>query len=471
MQNRKYIQVVQTLSTKEFKQFSTYLHSPYFNKNKGVIRLFAFLKKYHPTYHHAQCNRKKAFAYVYPEKQYSEQLLRNLLSECYKLLEGFLAQQKFEQDTHSKNTYLLNAFHDRALDKFYQQKLKEANKFVNQSKYQDTTYYYRQYELELSTYTINVAGKGRLLESNLPKVLEYLDIHYLAEKLRYCCTLFNRQNIVHTTIEMPLLREILEYLSLQSFIHIPVIALWHRLLILLKEDRAADYLELKQLLTAKGHLLTKGEVRQIYTAAINYCNKKLTGGEGKYLQEIFDLYKNMLAQEVIITDGYIRPYMHFRNIVRVGVRVGELDWTEQFITDYGKMLPLSHRENIKHYCLAVLYFYKGAYQTTLNYLFGFEFQDFYNYIEHKTLLAKTYYELEELDALEALLNTFRIYLLRNESIVAHYRLTYQNFIKILTKLHKTKWEKRGDGKKLQKTIAALEPLADKEWLLSKVAEL
>lgn len=471
LHNRKYIQLVQALDKKELKRFELYLTSPFFNKSAPIIALFRFLKKYHPDYNHKKCTKAYAFRHLYPKQNYSEAKFKSLLSELYKLLERFIIELKVESKPAIQQQWLLEFFHERQIDKCFVAKLKEAQKSAQQHPFKDTDYYYHQYQLERKAYIFQVTGKGRVLHSNLPQVIENLDYYYLSDKLRYCCSILNHQNIVASEVASRLLEEIITYSQQYDFEDIPAIALWYQLLLLLKEEDEQHYHQLKVLLEKQGTFLPNNELRQIYTAAINYCNKRLISGQDQYLREIFTLYQIMLTQEVLITEGYISPYMHYRNIVRAGVRLGELDWTEQFIYDYKERLVPNQRENIFNYSLAVLFFYKKDYSKTLSHLFGFEFQDFYHYIEHKTLLAKTYYELDEIDALETLLHTFRIYLYRSEAIPKHYQRTYQNFIKALTKIYKAQWDTTTALLSLKQQIEEMEYVVDKEWLLEKCGEI
>jgi hypothetical protein len=50
MEKSKVIDIFRTFSPDELKRFRDFVHSPFHNKNKNVIRLFEILKKYYPDF-------------------------------------------------------------------------------------------------------------------------------------------------------------------------------------------------------------------------------------------------------------------------------------------------------------------------------------------------------------------------------------------------------------------------------------
>lgn len=471
MQKSKLIELIKTLSNKELRHFDDYVQSPFFNKNDHVTALFQYLKKFHPDYEDKKLDKEYVFKKLFPKAKFYSQKLRNLMSELAKLLEGFLVLGELEKNSSQKDIWLLDVFTQRYLDKHFQHKLNEANKNQKRVPHHDSDYYHAQYSIENAAYSFSVVNSNRPVETNLQQVINNLDHYYLALKLRYSCAIFNRQSLLAVSYDVPMLDEILHFLENNKHDDIAAIALYHHLLLLLKNETQTHYEKLIALLDIHKNGLPTSELRQIYTALFNYFNKKLKSGNPEYLSKIFDLYKIMLEREIIFVEGYISPYQHFRNIVIAALRLGELPWAEQFIQDYSIRVVPERRENMVNYCMAELNFFKKDYQQTLNFLLSFEFQDAYNYVEHKRLLLKSYYELDEMEPFEALAHAFRNYLRRNKTISEYNKKSFHNFIRLLNKLYKARLDKSHVRQDLAHEITATDFVADSEWLLEKVKEL
>ncbi|MDP4820695.1 MAG: hypothetical protein NWR67_06800, partial [Saprospiraceae bacterium] len=88
-----------------------------------------------------------------------------------------------------------------------------------------------------------------------------------------------------------------------------------------------------------------------------------------------------------------------------------------------------------------------------------------------TMLIFTYYELDEIDPLYSLFESFRVYLNRHKDIAPQRRKRYLNLIRFTKKLTKVR---PGDRKSLEKIQAELETTdgtVGQKWLREKLAEL
>ncbi|MEY4926674.1 MAG: hypothetical protein RI894_1110, partial [Bacteroidota bacterium] len=151
----------------------------------------------------------------------------------------------------------------------------------------------------------------------------------------------------------------------------------------------------------------------------------------------------------------------------VGLRLEKYDWVEQFLYKYNELLPDDFRENALTYNLAKLQFAKKNYTQVIQLLQTVEYQDIFYSLDSRTTLLKTYYTLDEYEALEANMESFRIYLLRNNVISNFTKKQYQNFIRWLRKIIQTPATKKAYSilrEKIEETIV----IADKKWLLQQI---
>ena len=144
---------------------------------------------------------------------------------------------------------------------------------------------------------------------------------------------------------------------------------------------------------------------------------------------------------------------------------------ENFIHQYSPFLDESQRYNAITFNLAQLYFYKKEYHKVIQQLNQVEYDDVVYNLNSKTLLMASYYELDEIEALGSLLDTFRVYLNRNKELPATRRKHYLNTIGIVRKLSKII---SGDTKQIEKLTSEVENtqgVVSKNWILEKLAAL
>jgi hypothetical protein len=144
---------------------------------------------------------------------------------------------------------------------------------------------------------------------------------------------------------------------------------------------------------------------------------------------------------------------------------------EKFIHEYNIRLDEKYRDNAVTFNLAQLYFYKKDYPGVIAQLSQVEYEDITYNLNSKTLLMASYFELDELDALNSLLDTFRVYLNRNKKIPATRRKHYLNTISIVRKLARIRPGEKKEIEKLHQEIEATQGIVSKNWIIEKLDAL
>jgi len=271
----------------------------------------------------------------------------------------------------------------------------------------------------------------------------------------------------------------LSYLKRNPLREVPAVAIYYQILLTLTESKNENhYRKLKLLLSKHQNKFPKQGMRDMYGFAQNYCIRQLNSGKPKYLKELFDWYKLLLKREIIF-EGKQLSQFDFKNIVTVGLRMEEFAWTKKFIEQYKHHISKEFQENSIAYNLSHFYFAKQEYKKAKKLLLSVRFTDMYYQLDAKSMLLKTYYELNEINPLNSLLDAFRVNLRRSKKISEYQRLTYLNLLGFVKKLIRinasppTPLQKRGEKKKLnelKKEISKTTEVADKKWLLKKVEE-
>ena len=129
--------------------------------------------------------------------------------------------------------------------------------------------------------------------------------------------------------------------------------------------------------------------------------------------------------------------------------------------------------------LASYYYAAEKYREVLPLLTQVEYKDLRYSLGAKALLLRTYYDLEEYEALYSLTGSFRQFLLRNKLMADSRRTAYYNLFKFtqraariraLKGYHSSEKLKR-ELEKLTKDIQEAEAIFNKSWLEEKIGEL
>jgi hypothetical protein len=471
MQQSKLIQILSTLSKKEFKDFQVFVASPFFNKNHNLIVFLENLSHYQGDFISEKLDKETFFKKHYKGQDFDEQKLRYLQSDLTKLLEEYLAYAEFSKDSFRKKYYLLQSYNLRDLDKYFLQELESIKSLNSKEPYRDSGYYFNQHQISELSYQFTSEKRNRAFDSSLQEVIDNLEITYLARGFRYYCEMINRRNILSVEYNLSFFDQMVKYLGNELFDDVPAIRIYRLIHIALTQpDNLENYNALLEKLDNQGHLFNANEQRGMYVFAQNFCIRRINRGEEGALSEIFELYKRMVKKDLLYEGNYISQ-PDFKNIVTTGLRLVQDSWVSEFIEEFKGKLNPEFSENAYTYSMAWVHFTRKEYDKALRMLLRVEFNDVYYHLDSKSLLMKVYYEMEEYDPFFSLVDAFKIYLRRNKFISDFQRDTYHNFILLLNKLMKVKMGKNQMTIVLHNDIISTKPAADLSWLKIKSEEM
>lgn len=471
MQQSKLIQILATLSKKEFKEFQLFVASPFMNKNHNLIEFLSHLSNYQGNFFDNRLNKEEFFKKHYPKVKFEEQKIRYLQSDLTKLLEEYLAYTEYTKDDFRRKYYQVKSFNSRDLDKYFLQELDSINNLNSRQPFRDSKYYFNQHQISELSYQYTSEKRNRAFDSSLQQVIDNLEITFLARGFRYYCEMINRKNILSVEYNLSFFSQMVQYLGNEMFDDVPAIRLYRLIYVALTEpDNIKNYQILLDELNEHGHFFSATEQRGMYVFAQNFCIRRINRGEEGALKEIFNLYKIMVEKDLLYEGNYISQ-PDFKNIVTTGLRLEEVNWVSNFIEEYRNKLNPEFSENAFTYSMAWVHFTKKEYDKALRMLLKVEFNDVYYHLDSKSLLMKVYYEMDEFDPFFSLVDAFKIYLRRNKFISDYQRETYHNFILLVNKLMKVKMKKNLMSAALHKDVINTKPAADLSWLKFKSTEL
>ena len=98
------IQLLNTFSKEEMREFGKFVNSPFHNNRSDVILFFDEIKKFHPGFNKSEFSKENIFSLIFPKKKYQDDVIRRLASNLFKLAEEFCAYNNFRKDKW--NTYV-----------------------------------------------------------------------------------------------------------------------------------------------------------------------------------------------------------------------------------------------------------------------------------------------------------------------------------------------------------------------------
>lgn len=469
MLKNKLLTILLTFSNYELNRFRKYLLSPFFNENQVLIQLFDFLSKKIKKKDIANLTKQEIWQQLFPTSSFEDVKFRRYCSDLTRLVTDFLTYEAYKKNTNEQVTTLIKVIADRNLSKLYEPLARKEQKRLEKQPIQDAIAHYQKYNLAATQGLFKHINRTKPID--ILSVVKNLDAFYISEKLKYYCTLLNYQYLVDIKEELPFITPLMQYLAQANEVEkFPSITIYYYISLTLSTPKEENnYQLLKKALADYSHLFPKKEAWMMYGYAQNYCIRKINTGDSQYLDELFQLYKEGLDKGLLFTNDELSPW-HYKNIVVVGLRLNAFDWVEMFIEKYHVYLNKSFQKNAYSYSLAKLHFYKKEYGKVIQRLQSITYEDMFYQLDAKSMLLKTYYELDEVEALYSLMDSFKILLKRKNVISDRHRTNHLNFLKILKKLLNLPSLGREGVAKIKEEIEATKQIADVNWLLEKLKE-
>ena len=475
MKITKTYRCIQSLDVYEKNAFKKFLMSPYFNKNEALIVLHEVYSDL--SLEELEKEKKETIWHAIHDKlPYNDTKFRKLNSDLLKLFEQFITIEAFEKDKQTKLTIELKAINDRNLDILFNSANAKIDRFNKYNIDESADHYYFLYETEKTKFELktDIERKNKKTdfakEFNIADISRNLDIFYLSEKLKYISTTLSWSKLYKIEIEPFDITPIKKIISERKEI-IPPIALYYQIyLTLIEPEEIRHFLILRKLIKKYLDVFPPKEQRYILDSAVSYGVGKVNRGALELQKPTLELYKEALEYEGFYDNGYLSP-TSFRNIVFFALRNKEYDWAENFVKHYSLRLIGSLRENAKSFNLARIKFYRKEFDEVIILLSEVEYNDIFYNLNSRVLLIASYYELDEFDSLEALINSTSAFLRRESKISTAVKANYKKLLRFLKKILSLNPNEKAPFKKLKEEIIITSGVPSKPWLLEKIDEL
>ncbi len=461
----------------EQNRLHKYIRSPYFNANNILTEFLDILFLYlnHRNGKISELTKEAIWIKLFHREPYNDIRFRKLCSDLLKLIEGFLAQEVFNNNPLQQAASLLQAVGERRMDGLYKS-AKKISELASERHFQHPLFYHYQYQIETNIFELTELDPFQNEHNNIEKIFNNLDYYFLCEKLKWYATILSSKKLISQEYDVLFIDAIIEHLRTKNYDKVPIINIYYLIVLTyLENNNTQHYYELINKLKHSRNYFQLNEQCDAYQYALNYCISKFNLGSQEFLNEYFRLAKYLIENEILFTglpDDKLAA-VNFRGVVSVALRLKEYNWTEKFIKDIQNRLPVDQRETAVGFSLAQVYFYQKKYDLAISLLATVEYDDITYNLNGKSMLMAIYYEKDDFEALTFLMDSFKTFLTRHTEMSDVRKKLYLNLIKYTRKLTKIM---PGDRKAVEQIKKELEeakgsPIASERWLREKIAEL
>ncbi|MBP6810889.1 MAG: hypothetical protein KA138_05200 [Saprospiraceae bacterium] len=476
MRQTKLIETLQTLSIRERNRWRQYVWSDFCNRHK-TLRVLCDAMLAMALRFDEVMEKRALFAQIFgSETPYQELKFNNLLSDLYQLLLDWMALERYWADPLEQQRHCVRALLDRHLDRQAASALEKYRMLLDQAPQRNAEWYRHAAILEEASETLHSRQPRRADSPHLFRQAQCTHQAHSLEKLRLGVALRSRSQLaVMQSGEHAFLFNDLNTIRLDEDLlqTLPVARAYLAAYHLLETPSAETFETLTSRLEEHHELFEKDELASLYQIALNHCIRRINAGQTDAYADALVLYRTLLERGLLLQHGGRLSQWAYKNIATTGLRTGAFEWTEQFLNQYREALPPTERDNAFAFNLATLYFEKQELALTLQTLQNVNFTDFTYHVGAKILQLKTFYLLNEDDALISLLATTEQLLRRDKTLSSFGKSTNLNFLKMLRQA--SKWKSKKPRLSLQKSererlallekVVALQPVANKDWLL------
>jgi len=488
-----FLEILSSLTREELKSFRRFLVSPYFNRSQKVVKLYDRLIKFYPSFDNTAISKENLHKSISPELPYNEITMRRLLFDLQKLCEKFMSQVFLEKKQAETTLFAIEELAIRGSTRMHAHSVRDVKDILARNDVIDADTCMNFFRLETEQFYFKMihgkVDKNSFVESEARRLINgisYLISYFMLEAIKHNDVLLNYSRSFNVKGND---RFISQFINLFDFERLEIFMKEHSLAghgiirvyintlrAYLYFDNDFYYDEFRKSLYENLGKLSSSDVHFLFGRIIGYCilkGRKSDKFVDHYETEQFGHYKTLLENKYYETgSNKFMPTDLFRNILLQAAKLGELEWMENFIEDYGRLLHPEKRPEILLYSNAILYFERNAYDEALSCLSRINSEEFSYHIDIRNLYIRIYFEQEDYESALSAARSFRKFLKENQMVAEDKKALNLQFTAHVIKLinyHNT--NSKTDLTALEMQISKSENSITKFWLLNKVSSM
>lgn len=480
MQKTYLIEILSKLSSKQMRELSEFIRSPFFNKNESAEKLFEYLRFHHPDFRTEKIEKEMIYSKLFSPAEYNDSFMRMIIFKLTELTEQYLAYSDMKQDGNSENMHLVNALLELGIEKGAQKIINNTEKSLVSSKIQNGKFFEERYELDKFKHIIysrsyravtvkDKPGENLLDESN------NLTAYYLINVLRRYRYLLNKRFSVNSDFKLEFLPYILRFLENEgkNYLKIRLVSILYKQILALTDSSNEDIIfELKNELTDESILIDETERREGLTVVANLSIEKGYSGKEEFYKLILEADKYLISKNLYnrVKGGFFENEM-FMNIVTLALRLGDIEYTKQFIEENYSRLDPESSLNLYNYTYSKLFFKLKEFEKARSYISKVNHSDLHIKINARITSIMIQYELGNIEEVFTEIDNFRKYIQKDKLLSGSHKKISSNFVKYVSAVSKARYSARVNLGQLKKDIEECDMVSNRVWLGEKVKEL
>lgn len=476
MKKSSLIKVLWSFSANEMKEFSDYIHSPFFNKNKSVIKIFNYIKSLFPAPDDERITKKEIWEHTFRDTAYNDGLLRIYMFTLTNLAIDYLHYKEMKSDTFCTGNQLLSALNKRNLNNHFKRTSLQLSENTVPVNSQSEAFYYNKYRYEYENvfyqHKMYIDRKENLIDINgIKNIAHYATLFQVVVMLKTYLYFLNTKQIYETSADTSDFEEFILNLNIDKYHYFPVIPLlYHCVKLHTDENNQVHFSNLRDGLFTNFRDIHLHDAIEVIINMENYCKRMIRKGMNEYTEHLFEIYEFELDKKTYLLEHCLSERMYI-SVTETAITLGKQEWAAGFIEKYKDELNESAKESTYRYSKAIIEFSLKNFSSAVDMLNSAGYTDGYNKFEVKNLLIACYFELDMFDEMEGVIDSYRHLLKSDKYISAERKKYYSNFIFIAKKLIRLKTRFSSElAAKLNDMLKQPGYVIDVRWLLDKIAE-
>lgn len=393
------------------------------------------------------------------------------LSRMMQELRKFLTWKQLSTDSLAGQPLLLQALCDRECDKYLGHPSSQSRKIPLPNLAARL-----RGQLGIQVSLVEYASAKGASNRPLHSLHSTLDDLFLLEKVKYACADLFSEAPESNPEKSPLLAAAIEEMRRRekenSLGDIPS-AYFHAFQMLSHLDTesgpAEQHFQKFRQLFKDNRNWAREDAMDLFVHGHNYCILQFQRGKTQFIEDIRDLYDEILAAGHPLQKGVL-PYQFYKNAVEVMCKLKDYDWAEKFTEEFQPQLSEEHKAQMYAYNKAIVSFFRMDYKAVVSELY----QEIGNLaplqvgMGARVYLCRALWKTNEQVWLLSQLQAFEQHLRRNRDLQDAERNRYKGFVRYLKGASQAVTgppQKTEQGlKSLLKTINEKEPPLLYRWL-------
>ena len=432
MKNTKLIKLLQTFTPAELKKFRDFVNSPYFNKNKNIIKLNNELEKYYPEFDPLKLNEEVIYKTVFGAAKFDYFKIKNIISDLYNLGLEFLKQQSNITTSFSADYNMLTQLRGRKLMTLHKNFVTHFEKKFEQVKIKDGFHLYNEYLLVTERHFSKLLEKPSSIEMIQDEFNSFHD-YTLINLLKFYALMLHISKENNTSAELKMFEDVFNYIENRYSGSNPVINIYRYIILLTVKRKTEYYYILKEQFIKNFDKLTSEEAYYTLMYIFGYCMDQFNiNSDRKFVKECYDLFKHSYHNNMVFLGELLYP--DFINYIKVFMRYGDKALAEKFINDFTELLPADQTDNCINFSNAFIYHCTGKLKEALALISRVNFPLQIMRVQVKIMQIQLNYQLGYYEETREQAEYFRKSLVKEVQISSDYKQSIIGFLKLTVSL-------------------------------------